>query len=140
MQYNNFNRLIGAWATSGKVFGGPEPQLIMGTDRYEWILEANFILHTADVMMGQIRSETLEIIKPGEEAEKAAMHYFNADGRNGTMYGYIVDDEFRIEGEHLKFEGKFLNEGDALLGNWWQWSTEGKWELFIELQLIKKQE
>ena len=69
-----FKRLIGVWKTSGRILSDGKTLILRGTDSYEIILDGNFILHKADVLMGNERSETVEIIEL-EDSEKAQMKY-----------------------------------------------------------------
>ena len=63
-------------------------------DSYELILDGNYILHKADVMMGNERSETFELIKLYSSLDKAKMQYFNSKGEEGTMISFIINNEF----------------------------------------------
>jgi hypothetical protein len=82
---SNFKRLIGVWKTTGNIKSGQDNLKLIGIDSYELILDGNYILHKADVQMGNERSETLEIIQLDNSLEKAKMRYFNSKGEDGIL-------------------------------------------------------
>jgi hypothetical protein len=134
----HFSRLIGKWTTSGSLLNGDEVLTISGTDRYEWILGAHYLLHTANVLLGNQHSETMEVIKPGNSAEHAVLYFFNANGADGMMNGTIQNDTFKIEGSDLRFEGTFSQQDTILQGKWYRRNEADEWTAFIQLQLLKQ--
>jgi hypothetical protein len=134
---SNFKRLLGDWKTSGNIKSGQENRKLTGIDTYEAILDGNFILHKADVQMGDERSETFEIIRSDNASHKATLQYFNTKGEVGTMMGSIVENEFRIEGNGLMFKGTINDENTRIVGKWYV-QKENKWTDFIDLTLEKK--
>jgi hypothetical protein len=138
MEGSNFKRLIGVWTTTGSMEAGQETLTIKGTDTYELILDGNFILHKADVKIGNERSETLEIIKADNSFDRAIMQYFNAKGEEGKMLGSIINNEFKIEGTGLKFNGTINNENTEISGKWYIQTQKEKWTAFIDLRLEKR--
>src|SRR5690606_14887303 len=103
IENSNFIRLVGIWKTTGNIKSGHDNLKLTGIDSYELILDGNYILHKADVKLGNDRSETLEIIKLDNSFDKAVMQYFNTKGEDGKMLSSIVNNEFKIEGNGLKF-------------------------------------
>jgi hypothetical protein len=100
---SNFKRLIGVWKTTGDIKSSQDNQKLIGIDSYELILDGNYILHKADVQMGNERSETLEIIQLDNSPDRAKMQYFNTKGEDGIMISSIINNEFKIEGKGLMF-------------------------------------
>lgn len=70
---SKFNRLVGAWKTSGVIHSEGQRVQLIGTDSYELILDGNFILHKSDVKIGGEKSETFEIFKLDGSLEHVAM-------------------------------------------------------------------
>lgn len=138
MKNSSFNRLIGVWKTSGIIKAGQENLTLSGIDSYELILEGNFILHKADVKMGNERSETFEIIKPDNSMDRAIMQYFNTKGEEGRMHSSIVNNEFRIDGNGLKFTGTINEENTEITGKWYILAENEKWTDLIDLRLEKQ--
>jgi hypothetical protein len=88
--------------------------------------------------MGNDSSETLEIIRLDNPPDTATMQYFNAKGEEGKMRSSIIDNEFKIEGEGLKFCGT-INEGNTkIAGKWHIKADNGEWTDFIDLNLEKQ--
>ncbi len=137
LEKSNFKRLIGVWTTTGIIKAEEGNLELIGIDSYEWILAGNFMLHKADVKMGNVRSETLEIIKPGASSDNAIMQYFNTQGEEGRMLSSIVNNEFKIEGNGLKFIGSINDENTEISGKWYNQAENEKWLEFINLRLEK---
>ncbi len=134
----HFRRLLGIWKTSGQIQSDTHSLMLSGTDSYELILDGNYILHRADVLMGDEKSETFEIMALGSSSGKAEMRYFNSSGESGVMTGQLEGDDFRIAGERIKFTGK-INEADTeIVGKWFRQSEDTSWSEFIELKLEKQ--
>ena len=137
IESSNFRRLIGAWNTEGKIYSEESALALTGTDSYEFILNGNCILHKANVKMGDENVETFELILLDTSLEKVAMHYYNSKGETGAMKGSLVDNEFNIENEALKFEGFINEENSELIGKWYNKTEDNRWAEFIDLKLTK---
>lgn len=138
IETSNFKKLIGIWKTSGKILSDNKTLSLYGTDSYEIILDGNYILHKAAVMMGNEKSETFEIIGLEKSVDKAEMKYFNSKGESGIMTSQITVDDFQINGDGIKFVGKFIKESTELVGKWFLQSADKSWNEFIELRLEKQ--
>lgn len=132
----NFKRLIGIWKTSGEIV--KDNSILDGTDSYEFILDGNFILHKANVKMGKEKSETVELISIDHSSAKASMQYFNSKGERGLMSASLTGNDFRIEGEGLKFIGTINEEDTELTGKWYLQAENQDWTEFINLKLQKE--
>lgn len=138
IENSNFKRLVGIWKTTGEIKSGQENLKLIGIDSYELILGGNFILHKADVKMGNDRSETFEIIGLDNSSDKAKMQYFNTKGEDGIMWGSIINNEFKIEGNGLKFNGTVNEENTKISGKWYIQTENKEWIDFIDLNLEKQ--
>ncbi|GGF13807.1 hypothetical protein [Flavobacterium limi] len=135
---SSFKRLVGVWKTTGDIKSGQENLKLIGIDTYELILDGNYILHKADVKMGDERSGTFEIIKLDNSFNKAIMQYFNTKGEDGIMRSSIINNEFRIEGNGLKFNGTINEENTKINGKWSIQTENEEWTDFIDLNLDKQ--
>jgi hypothetical protein len=131
---SNFKRLIGIWQTTGQIVSGNNTLQLEGRDTYEFILDGHFILHKADVTLGNEKSETFEIIG----LDNARDQDFNSRGENGTMTGKINNNDFLIIGQGIRFEGTINNENTIVVGKWYLQSENKSWNEFIELKLEKQ--
>ena len=138
IESSNFSRLIGTWNTTGKIYSEEKSLVLTGTDSYEFILNGNCILHKAKVNMGDEELETFELILPDTSLEKVAMHYYNSKGETGAMKGSLARNEFKIENEALKFEGRLNKENSKLIGKWYRIADDNSWTAFIDLTLSKQ--
>ena len=139
IETSNFSRLIGIWVTKGTIVTHTNDLELLGIDTYEYILNENFILHKADVMMGDERTQTFEIISLANSKERAKMQYYNSKGESGSMTSYLVKNVFKIKSSTMKFEGKFNDENTELIGKWFLKESD-KWINFIDLKLKKQKE
>jgi hypothetical protein len=108
MPTNNFQRLIGVWKTEGVVIAENGNLELQGTDSYELILDGKYILHKANVKMGEEKNETFEMMSLVDSLARAGMHYFNSKGESGVMTGYLEGNNFVIEGDRIKFKGLLM--------------------------------
>ncbi|MEJ8843896.1 hypothetical protein WG954_16005 [Lacibacter sp. H375] len=138
IESSNFKRLVGIWNTEGTILSGLENSTLHGTDSYEFILDGTCMLHKADVMMGNEKSETFEIITLDDSVEQIKMQYYNSKGESGIMKGSLINNDFKIEGDKLKFVGMLNSDNSLLAGKWYLQSAENVWTEFIELQLTKQ--
>lgn len=138
IESSNFKRLIGTWNTQGKIYSEENTLVLAGTDSYEFILNGNCILHKAEVKMGDEEVETFELILLDTSLEKVAMHYYNSKGETGAMKGTLEENEFNIENESLKFDGRINEENSELVGKWYRIADDGRWVVFIDLKLTKQ--
>jgi len=139
IETSNFSRLIGIWVTKGTIVTHTNDLELLGIDTYEYILNENYILHKADVMMGDERTQTFEIISLTNSKERAKMQYYNSKGESGSMTSYLVKNVFKIKSSTMKFEGKFNDENTELIGKWFLKESD-KWINFIDLKLKKQKE
>ena len=117
IENSNFKRLIGVWETTGDIKSGQHSQKLVGSDSYELILGGNYILHKANVKMGNDRSKTFEITMLDNALDEAKMRYFNSKGEYGIMKCSIIGDEFKIEGTGLMFSGVINEENTKINGS-----------------------
>ncbi len=138
LETSNFKRLIGNWMTEGTILNETSHSKIAGTDSYEFILDGNYILHKADVMMGDERSETFEIIEVDQSNGKGKMYYYNSKGERGVMTASLAENNFLIEGDKIKFEGVLHDDDTKVIGKWYMQTEQDEWVDFIDLKLTKQ--
>jgi hypothetical protein len=139
IENTDFNKLIGKWKTEGwilKTSQNPEMK-ITGTDIYEIILDGFFILHTADVLMGNEKSLTHEIIGFDKQNDQATLQHYNNQGSSGKMTGTLKDDEFRINGDGLRFKGHFSKNNKEIVGVWEKSADQKNWVEFLKMNFVK---
>jgi hypothetical protein len=138
MPTNNFQRLIGVWKTEGVVIAENGNLELQGTDSYELILDGKYILHKANVKMGEEKNETFEMMSLVDSLERAGMHYFNSKGESGVMTGYLEGNNFVIEGDRIKFKGSIDDMNTKIVGKWYLQPPDNEWTEFIYITLTKQ--
>ena len=136
---NELNFLIGSWKTEGEIISDKEPPArITGTDSYEWILEKSFILHKVDVMMGDEKTEAIELIGPGDKSKKTYnLRSFDKHGNFVTMEGRLDENGvLQISGDKMRSRLSLINENH--MSAHWEKSEDNKnWSPWMDLQFSK---
>ena len=139
LAYEQLGKFAGRWNTEGRVVatnGAPEIR-VFGTDTYEWLPGGFFLLHKVDVLIGDEKNETLEIIGFDEHAEKYTMQHYDNNGNSGFMTATCEEEVWTFIGEGLRFTGGFKNDDEEFSGIWEQ-SPDGKiWTHFMDIKLNK---
>ena len=138
IETSNFKRLIGVWKTEGSITTEKGTLKLLGTDSYDLILEGNYILHKAEVKMGNEENETFEIISLEKSPNKAKMQYFNSKGESGLMISTLLKNNFMINGDKIKFEGSIDDKNTKIVGKWYLQSENNEWTIFIDLTLERQ--
>lgn len=139
IENTGFKKLIGKWKTEGRVLAtGKNPEMkITGTDTYEIILDGFFILHKADVLLGNEHSQTFEVIGLGNDNQSAIHEHYNNQGSSGRMTGNLKNGDFTINGDGLRFKGQFSNNDKQLNGTWEKLTDQNRWVEFLHIDLTK---
>jgi len=135
---NSFKRLLGIWKTEGIILSDNSKLKLEGKDTYELILDGNYVLHKADVIMGKERSETIEIIEFDNSPYKAKMQYFNSRGESGVMTGSLNKTDFNIDGDRIKFRGTINDGNTEITGKWYLQTETNDWKDFIKIKLTRQ--
>lgn len=138
IESSNFKRLVGIWNTEGTILTEKDGSALIGIDSYEFILDGTCMLHKADVLIGNEKSETFEMIMLDGSAEQVKMHYYNSKAESGVMKGSLINNDFKIEGDKLKFEGTLNDDNSILAGKWYLQTEDNVWAEFIDLKLTKR--
>lgn len=91
----SLDALVGVWRSSGETAAVEDrpPVRITGTDSYEWLPGGNFMIHRADVVVGDEKVDVIEMIGGYDEERRAcAMHAFQGDGGQGLMWAGLTGD------------------------------------------------
>lgn len=130
---------IGVWNTTGILeagLGNADIE-VKGTDSYEWMPGGFFMLHKVDVMMGEERNESLEIIGYDEDRQTFTMHAFDNKGVETTMSAEYKNGLWLFYNAQLRFEGGFNDKRTLLSGSWLQKDDHSHWQQFIRICLEK---
>src|SRR5690606_31831949 len=114
------DKFVGQWNTTGEILAtSTTPEIkISGRDTYEWLPGEHFLLHKADVMIGDDHNQTFEII--GFDAVKKiyTMQHYNNKGHTGFMSATVINNRWVFQGDTLRFKGGFTNNDKIFSGIW----------------------
>ncbi len=139
IENTDFKKLLGKWKTEGVILKTDKnsEMKITGTDSYDIILDGFYMLHTADVLMGNEKSQTYEIIGLDKTSDKAVLQYFNNQGSSGKMSGTLKNAELKFSGNGLQFGGRFSNNDNVISGTWTKLNSENNWVEFLKMNFTK---
>ena len=137
------NFFEGRWKTEGEIKGedNSPPKKIMGHDIYEWVAGGFFLLHRVDVMMGNERTEVIEIIgSAGKKKDDGfALRSFDNQGNVVTMKGYLEKPGvFKIEGAGMRSTLLVSGDQNVLTVVWEQSTDDSQWVPWMELKLTRQ--
>ncbi|MDF3026026.1 MAG: hypothetical protein K0S23_333 [Fluviicola sp.] len=139
LEYEQLNRFVGKWKTTGKIpASGASPEInVSGSDTYEWLPGGFFLLHKVDVLLGDDKNETLEIIGFDKQRDLYTMQHYDNKGNSGFMTADYKDGVWTFLGDNLRFKGGF-KKNDTEFSGVWEQSSDGKdWTHFMEIRLTK---
>ena len=132
--------LIGKWNTKGEIKedGNMPATKIIGTDRYEWVLNGCFILHKADVKMGDEKIEVIELIGEFDNISRTyKMRSFDNQGNFVTMVAHLDEiSTLHILGDKMRSKLSIIDSNNISVH--WEKSEDNKnWKLWMELSFSK---
>ena len=132
--------LIGSWKTGGNtiVSNSDEKSIeINGTDSYEWILDKKFILHRADVKMGDQGVQVLELIGVDLKANNFILHSFDNQGENVIMNGCLnVQGQFEIKNDQMRANLSVSDSNETMEAHW-EKSDKGQWISWMKIKFVR---
>ena len=139
-EHKQLSRFVGRWNTEGKIPAKnttPEVKII-GTDTYEWLPGEYFLLHKVDVLVGDDKNETFEVVGFDKLIGKYTMRHYDNKGNSGYMTATYDKGVWIFLGETLKFTGGFKNEDKEFSGIWEQLTNDKNWTHFMDIILTKQ--
>ena len=133
------NKFVGRWNTDGRILptATSEEIKISGTDTYEWLPGEFFLLHRVNVLVGDDKNQTLEIIGFDSDKNHYTLQHYDNKGNSGFMTGHFDQGRWTFLGETLRFTGEF-SENDKVFSGVWEKSEDGKnWTHFMDIRLVK---
>lgn len=131
--------IVGTWNSSGKMIADEDPIEVKGIDAYEWLPGKQFMIHKADVMVGDDKVDVIEIIGEYDEIKKAcAMHAFQNDGSHGLMWASInVDGSFLFAGDDIRATLTVNQDGKTMDAKW-ERLDNAKWVYWMDMHFTKQ--
>lgn len=140
--YRQLDKFIGYWNTEGLIPSSNNRSaiIIKGTDSYEWIVDGFFLVHHADVKIGNDHSKTHEIIGFDPFNNHYTMQYYNNKGNWGFMTATVNNGIWTFTGDNLRFTGGFNETEDIFSGVWDQLTADKNWTHLMNIKLSKQVE
>ncbi|RXA20856.1 alpha/beta fold hydrolase [Methanosarcina sp. MSH10X1] len=130
---------VGRWITEGHTWAtSSSPALrITGTDTYEWLPGRFFLLHRADVQIGDEEIKTIEIIGYDALSQTYPMHYFDNQGNSGTYQASVRDGIWTFLGGSERSKVTFSDDGNTITASWEHSDNGLNWLPLMEVKLTK---
>jgi len=133
--------LGGKWKTGGDILNeaGQVIGRVQGADTYELVSAGHFLLHRVDVMMGDTKTELIEIIGLDNVRGNAySMRSFDNEGNFVTMTGkFERDGAFTIDGDGVRASLKYEKDADTINIIWEKMHDHSGWMRWIEMRLTR---
>lgn len=134
------NFLIGKWNTKGEIKedGKMPATKIKGVDSYEWILNGCFILHKVDVVMGDNRTEAIELIGEYDNTNRTyKMRSFDNQGNFMTMEAHLDESGvLHILGDTMRSKLS-MDDSDNMTAHWEKLDDSKNWQPWMDLRFSK---
>ena len=134
--------LIGQWETRGMVHAHDSSvaQKIKGIDSYEWVLGGRFVLHRADVHIGNEKVEVIEMIGGEPDAGLIPMRSFDSQGNFMVMEGRIENaGTLIITGEEMRSR-LTLESDENRMSAQWERKEKNQWVPWMDMWFTRRME
>jgi len=133
--------LVGHWNTTGEnVPNGDEPVIsIRGTDTYEWLPGRKFLVHHADVWMGDEKVNVIEIVGPcGDVLSGVPMNSFDNGGNHTVMYASQESSNvWLFANDDLRTRLTIEDGGTKMTARWERKSDSSSWVHWLNMHFSK---
>jgi hypothetical protein len=142
MAVNRMSRLeilIGTWNTTGEVLeteGAPATTLT-ATDTYRWLPGKHFIVHDVDARFGVEPTRSMEVIGYDRATKKYFARSYDDRGATESFEVALKGKRWTINGEAVRFSGKFNATNSELAGLWELKGKTAGWQPWINLKLAR---
>lgn len=129
--------IIGRWRTSGTILdeNGDAAAAVAGTDTYRWLPGGHWVVHEVDVMMGDERTQVLELIGGHDPATGGwQMHAFDTADSPGAMSLTLADPGlFLLQGDGVRSWFR-PTAGPGFMTTRWERTWEENWIPWIDMR------
>jgi hypothetical protein len=136
---SRFEIFIGTWNTRGNVLATSDApgSTLSATDTYRWLPGQRFIVHDVDARFGEDISRSMEVMGYDPANRKFVSRSYDDRGASEAFRIDLSRKRWRISGKTVRFDGKFDSDGNKLTGLWEIKSKKGRWQPWIELELVR---
>jgi hypothetical protein len=108
---------------------------IDGTDEYEWMPGGHWLIHRVDVLIGDDRTQALELIGDPAEDGTFAMRAFDASGAYDEMRLAVRGRTLQTQGDGVRNTLTVTADGGSMDATWERRTDAGAWIRWMELTL-----
>lgn len=133
--------IIGRWRSSGTVLDehGTVTANVSGTDIYRWLPGGHWIVHEVDVMMGEQRTQVLELIGGRDDGTGGwQMHAFDTADRPGVM-GLTAEQPglLLLQGDGVRSWFR-IQAGERYMTTLWERELNGEWIPWMDMRFDRE--
>jgi hypothetical protein len=132
--------LVGHWNTTGEnIPAGAEVAIsVRGMDKYEWLPGRKFLVHQADVWMGDEKVNVIEIMGPcGDDLTAIPMHSFDNNGSHLLMVAKQESSTAWVFSHSDLRTRLVIHEGGAAMTARWERKVDGRWAHWLNMRFEK---
>lgn len=131
--------LEGHWRTEGRTVAAKDASSIQiaGTDTYAWLPGGFFMIHHADVRMGQDEAKTLEVIGYDVATNTYHTHFFDNLGHTGSYQATVHQDVWTFEGVTDRATLTISNQGNTMKADWERTDDGVHWQDWMHITLTR---
>lgn len=134
----HFGIFIGTWNTRGEVaVDGTPTTTLVATDTYRWLPGRHFIVHDVDARFGDAVTRSMEVIGYDRKAKMHIARSYDDGGTSELFKVALRGRRWTIEGDAVRFDGKFDPDGNRLTGLWEMKNKKLGWRPWIKLELVR---
>jgi hypothetical protein len=137
---NALNALAGTWNSFGKILASEDSPSseVAGTDTYEWLPDKQYMIHRADVTVGDDKVDVIEIIGEYDEAKRACtMHAFQNDGSHSVMWANVNEDGSLLFADDVIRATLTLHPDGKTMHAKWERLNDNQWEHWMDMLFAK---
>lgn len=133
--------LVGKWQSEGETIASKnEPAVkIKGTDSYEWFSGDYFLIHHADVSMGDEQVKVIEIIGSYDSSSQTyPMRSFDNQGNFQTMQASVDEHGvWKFTGEKIRTTLVVADDGKTMTAKWELMDNGSMWQHWMDMKFTK---
>jgi len=142
MSTHSLDALVGYWDTTGESVPDEKGRVIAirGMDKYEWLPGRKFLVHYADVWMGEEKANVVEVIGPcAEDLSGIPMHSFEGNGQHAVMHAkQQKPGEWVFSSEDLRATLIIGQDGSSMTARWDRKIDGQRWNLWLTMRFTKR--
>lgn len=136
---SRFDIFIGVWNTRGNVLATEDAPAgtLVATDTYRWLPGGHFLVHDVDARFGDEPTRSMEVVGYDAARRKHVARSFDDTGATQELVVELRGRRWRIEGDTVRFDGRFDAGGRTLTGLWELKGAKRGWQPWMELELVR---